>query len=282
MSMNQQTVIDVTERDFQVEVLDRSHEVPVVVDFWAPWCGPCRVLGPVLERLAAEHAGEFQLVKLNTDENPQLSTEFRIRSIPAVKAFRDGKLVDEFVGALPEAQIKAWLARLLPSEADRLTNEGLELATDGYANAAEDRFRQALALDVNHPKAIAALGRMLFERGETDEARTLLRRMPGDAEIGRLIAEIELKSSGGSDLDRLQGEAETNPRDPGAQYALGAALAAAGDHTRALETLLTSVRLDKRFDDDVARKAMLRIFQLLGDGDPLTIEYRRRLSSVLF
>jgi putative thioredoxin len=282
MSTESPSVLDVSEQDFQQEVLDRSRTIPVVVDFWAPWCGPCRTLGPILERLAGQHAGEFQLVKLNTDENPRLAAQFRIQGIPAVKAFRDGRVVDEFVGALPEQQVKAWLAGILPTAADRLAKEGSELAGAGYANAAEDRFRQALAIDVNHPAAIAGLARILVARGETEEAKQLLRRMPADPEIAKLLAQLELQANGAADIDALRTQAEANPKDPAAAYELGAALAAAGDHGAALEALLASVRLDRHFEEDAARKAMLHIFQLLGDDHPLTGEYRRRLSSVLF
>lgn len=283
MSTNADTVLNVTERDFQRNVLDRSNELPVVVDFWAPWCGPCRQLGPVLERLAGDHQGEFQLVKLNTDENPNISAQFRIRSIPAVMAFKDGKVIDEFIGALPETQVKAWLARILPTPADRLVVEGAELLGQGYANAGEDRFRQALALDPNHPKAIASLARLLIDRDGNDEARGFLRRMPGDPDVARLLAELDLKAKAGeSDLAALRQAAESAPRDAGAHLALGAALAASGAHAGALEALLNSVRIDKRYEDDAARKAMLQVFQLLGDENPLTAEYRRKLASLLF
>jgi putative thioredoxin len=264
-------------------VLRRSHEVPVVVDFWAPWCGPCRQLGPVLERLAGEANGEWELVKLNTDQNPRTATQYRIQSIPAVKAFRDGKMVSEFIGALPEPQVRAFLAKLVPSEAARLALEGAELESSGYLATAEDRYREALAKDANHAKALVGLARVLAERDADDEALSLLGRIPGDAEGQALRAKIGLKQAGGAtDLASLEARIVADPKDAAARYELGRALAAQGDYERALQELLEVVRLDRSLDDDGARKAMLDIFSLLGDADERTQRYRRQLGMLLF
>ncbi|HEU4429486.1 MAG TPA: thioredoxin, partial [Myxococcota bacterium] len=164
------SVIDVTDESFERDVLERSKQVPVVVDFWAPWCGPCRTLGPILERAAHESAGAFVLAKINVDENPQIAAAAGARSIPLVIAFRDGQARSSFVGAQPESEVKRFLAAILPTQADQLAKEGGELLLAGHENAAEERFRAALAADARHPAALVGLARVLGERGATDEA----------------------------------------------------------------------------------------------------------------
>ncbi len=282
MNENTVRVLDVNEASFPQEVLQRSFEVPVVVDFWAPWCGPCRTLGPILERLAERADGEFRLVKLNTDENPSLAARFGIRGIPAVKAFRDGRVVDEFVGALPEAQVRAWLDRIRPSEADRLAKEGLALVKAGYLASAEDRFREALTAIPDHLLGTLALARLLTDRGDFEEAKKLLRRIPGDPEAARMLSELNLKAGEGADVEAARRQVAEAPDDPGAHFELGHALAAREEYEEALEALIASVRLDKHLQDDAARKTALEIFKLLGDQHPLTVAYRRRLSNLLF
>jgi putative thioredoxin len=276
-------VRDISDADFETAVIRRSHEVPVVVDFWAEWCGPCRQLGPVLERLAVEAGGAWDLVKVNVDQNPRTATQYRVQSIPAVKGFRDGAMVAEFLGAVPEAQVRSFLAKLLPSEADRLASEGAELEASGYAATAEDRYRDALALDANHAKAIVGLARVLAGRDATDEAISLLNRRPADPEVQKVRAEINLKQAGdGVELAGLRSRVQADPKDAAAQYDLGRALAAAGEYEPALEHLLETVKLDRSLDNDGARKAMLDIFALLGDDDERTQQYRRMLGTVLF
>jgi putative thioredoxin len=276
-------VRDVDDAEFDAAVIRRSHQVPVVVDFWAPWCGPCRQLGPILERLAAEAGGEWELVKVNIDNNPRVATQFRVQSIPAVKGFRDGAMVAEFLGAVPEAQVRSFLARVVPSEADRLAREGAEMEASGYMATAEDRFRDALAKEPNHVRAIVGLARVLAERNQTDEARALLDRVPGDPEAQKLRAHLSLAAAdGGGDVAALEQRVAESPKDAAAHYELGRALAAHGDYERALDHLLETVRLDRSLDDDGARKAMLDIFALLGDADDRTQRYRRLLQSVLF
>jgi putative thioredoxin len=276
-------VRDVDDAEFDAAVIRRSHQVPVVVDFWAPWCGPCRQLGPILERLAAEAGGAWELVKVNIDNNPRIASQFRVQSIPAVKGFRDGQMVAEFLGAVPEAQVRTFLTRVVPSEADRLAREGAEMESGGYMATAEDRYRDALAKDPNHVRAIVGLARVLAERKQLDEARSLLDRVPRDPEAQRLRAHLSLASAdGGADVVALEQRIAADPQDATAHYALGRALAARGDYEPALDHLLDTVRLDRSLDDDGARKAMLDIFALLGDADDRTRRYRGLLQAVLF
>ncbi len=276
-------VRDVRDADFETAVIERSRQVPVVVDFWAPWCGPCRQLGPVLERLAAGAEGAWELVKVNTDENPRTAAQYRIQGIPAVKGFRDGKMVAEFTGALPEPQVRAFLTRLLPNQADLLVREGADLEQSGYLATAEDRYRDALAKDANHAAAVLSLARLLLAREATAEALALLDRRPGDPEAQKLRAELALnQATTGVDIATLESRLAADADDAAAHYHLGRALAARGDYEPALEHLLATVRLDRKLDDDGARKAMLDIFALLGDADERTQRYRRMLGALLF
>ena len=264
-------------------MIRRSYDVPVVVDFWAPWCCTCRQLGPLLERLAAAASGAWELVKVTVDDNPRTAGQYRVQGIPAVKGFRDGRMVAEFTGAVPEPQVRAFLSRLLPSEADLLARAGVELEASGYLATAEDRYREALVKDPNHPRAVVGLARLLADRGETDEALAVLDRRPGDADAQALRAQIGLRrAADGADVAGLEARIATDPKDAAAHYDLGRALAARGEYETALEHLLAAVRLDRTLDDDGARKAMLDIFALLGDGDERTQRYRQMLSMVLF
>ncbi len=276
-------VLEVSDADFATEVLERSKTVPVVVDFWAPWCGPCRVLGPVIEKVAAEHAGEVVLAKLNTDENPRVATQYRIQGIPAVKAFRNGQMVSEFTGAVPEPQVRAFFEKLVPSAAERAAREAEDLIRSGDTDAAEQRYNEILAKQPSNPDAIIGLVGMLMERGETERAEELLERVPTDRRAKVLKHRIFLdnfatKHSG----ENLSVEASVNPRDPRARYRWGVMLAAGAQYQDALDELLESVRLDKTFAEGAARKAVLAVFDILGLDAPLTREYQRRLSQLLF
>jgi putative thioredoxin len=276
-------VRDVDEREFEQAVIERSRQVPVVVDFWAPWCGPCRLLGPILESLVGTYGGRIELAKLNTDENPSISAKYRIEGIPAVKAFRDGKMVSEFTGALPEAQVRAFLQRLLPSKADELAEAAVRQAYSGDLSGAEATYRQALESESGNRSAVLGLVRLLLAREAEDEALALLGRLPGDPEAVKLRAELGLKRAGSEVNDsELRDRLAADSKDVDAHYQLGMALAARGQYEEALEQLLDVVRLDRAYQEDAGRKAMLDIFALLGDDNPLTQSYRRQLGSVLF
>lgn len=274
--------IDVTDATFATAVLEASKTRPVVVDFWAPWCGPCRVLGPIIERVAAEYGDDVVLAKLNTDENPRTATQYRIQGIPAVKAFKDGKVLTEFTGALPEAQVRAFFKRLAPSPAEKAAKAAAETASTDPA-AAEAGFRAALKDAPNNIDAIVGLAKLLVARGETTEAEALLERAPGDRRAKALKHRLfldEFATRHGT--EDLQGEAARNPKDAKARYRWGVMLAAREQYTSALEELLESVRLDRAMGEGAARKAALAVFDILGLESELTREYQRRLSGLLF
>jgi putative thioredoxin len=277
-----QWVIDVGDRDFETAVLERSKAVPVVVDFWAPWCGPCRTLGPLLERLADEHAGAFILAKVNVDEAPAVAQAFGIQSIPAVKAFRDGVVVGEFVGAQLEPTVRKLLELALPTAADRLVADAAELPPAD----AEARLREALELEPRHAGALLALARALAARGETAAALKLLDLVsppsPLLADAERLAAELRTRGNGAGDERALRARIEADPDDLRARLELGRTLAALGRHEEALGELLGVVQRDRSFADDAARKAMVDLFAVLGSDHPLTDRFRGELAKALF
>jgi putative thioredoxin len=275
-------VLDVTDASFATDVLEASKTRPVVVDFWAPWCGPCRVLGPVIERVAAEHGDDVRLVKLNTDENPRTAAQFRIQGIPAVKAFRDGKVVAEFTGAVPEQQVRAFFQRIVPSQAERAAREAERIAMQGDTGAAERQFRAVLQQSPGNVDAVVGLAQILLSRGDRDEASELLERAPTDrrAKVLKHRAFLDGFAERHAAED-LRGDVQRNPADPRAQYRWGVMLAAGAQWEAALEALLESVRLDRKFADGAARKAALAVFDILGLDSPVTREYQRRLSMLL-
>jgi putative thioredoxin len=275
-------VVDVGDADFETAVIDRSHATPVVVDFWAPWCGPCRALGPLLERLAQEHAGAFVLAKVNVDEAPGVAQAFGIQGIPAVKAFRDGMLMAEFVGAQPEPTVRKLLEVVLPNEIDRL----VAAATDQAPAEAEATLRAALECEPRHPKALLALARLVAGRGDVAEALRLLDLVappsPLVAEAERFAAELRTRGDGAGDESALRARIAADPGDLEARLALGRTLAALGRHEDALGELLAVVQREPRFDDDAARKAMVDLFAVLGSDHPLTERFRGELAKALF
>ena len=276
--------IDATDRDFEAQVIERSKHVPVVVDFWAPWCGPCRVLGPLLERLADEHAGAFVLAKVNIDENPGLASAFRVESIPMVVGVRDGGLAAHFVGALPETGVRDFLAQLLPSAGERLAADGAALLAAGKTADAEAAFRQALELDPRADGALVGLATILSAQGDESDALALLERVAGPKrqEADRLAAAIRIRQAGVADEAGLRAKLDANPLDLDVRFTLGQVLAAAGRHDEALEQYLAIVKRDRAFRDDGARKAMIDVFDLLGPGSELVDRYRSELAKVLF
>lgn len=279
-----QAVIEVNEQSFEREVIARSRQAPVVVDFWAPWCGPCRTLGPMLEKLAREANGSWVLAKVNVDENPRLAQAFRVQGIPAVKAVRDGQLVDEFTGALPESQVRAWLKRVAPAEGDQLVAAAAAIeATDPEGAAA--RYRLALGSDPTNTTALFNLGRLLLLRGDPEGA-ALLREVPAGTPLyPRAQALIGLEEfyaeAAGADATTLNERILSQPGDMAARYQLAALAAQQGRYAAAMDQLLTIVQRDRSFRDDAARKTLLALFEAVGD-DALVTEYRRKLANTLF
>ena len=250
-------ISDVNEQDFQQKVVERSKQVPVVVDFWAEWCGPCRTLGPALEDAVRKRDGQIELVKLDTDANPRISQSFGIQSIPAVKAFKDGEVIEEFIGAIPPPAIEEFLNRIVPSEADRLAEQG-----------DEESLRKALDLDPRNAPAAIALGRILLSRGETDQAAELLKPFPHDFVADGLAARAELESAqNGAEPDKLQSAfaAWDEGKPDEALEKLQEVLAAEQDGAR----------------KDLLRRVMVAIFTELGADHPLAREHRRRLAAQL-
>ena len=276
-------VLDTSDATFASDVIERSRELPVVVDFWAPWCGPCRVLGPTLEAIAEERAGEVQLVKINVDENPGVASSYQVQGIPAVKAFRNGEVVSEFVGALPEPQVRGFFDSLVPSAADLAVTAAVQAVQAGHSGAARLHLEQALQQDPGHQQASVSLAAIVLAEGETDRARELAARFPGDPVAVRVLAQLAFRDEAGEEpREALEARLEADPEDAEAHYRLGCLLAADGEWRDALEHLLATVRLDRGVADDGGRLRMLDAFVLLGDGHELTRGYRQRLTNVIF
>jgi putative thioredoxin len=256
-------VVEVTDQDFLQTVVEESKRRPVVVDLWATWCAPCRTLGPILEKVAEERGGEFLLAKLDVDANPYTAGQFGVQSIPTVVAFKDGKPVDGFVGAIPEPMVKEFIDKILPTEADHEAQEALEEELQGDLDDAEAKYREALEADPGNRTARLGLGRVLAETGRDAEARELLMPLLPDPEAERVLAMLEVRSW-------------ASTSEPGT-LASAKRLAAQGKHKEALDGMLGALR-----DDPDARQAMLDVFAVLGEDDPLVAEYRRKLANALF
>jgi putative thioredoxin len=274
-------VKDVDTANFPQDVLQRSREVPVIVDFWAAWCQPCQILGPILEKVASDAGGAFDLVKVDVDSNQELAAQYGVQGIPMVIAFRDGKIADTFTGALPEPAVRQWVEGILPTELDLMVDQARTalLADDNVA--AEHILRQVLDQQSDHSEAGASLASMLIDRGETDEAMIVLGRLTPDTEVDRLQSAARLKASSGHDLSELESRLAADESDEDARIDLAMALAAQSEFEPALDHLLVVVR-SKGPRKEEARLAIVDIFGVLGNEHPLTQTYRRQLAAALF
>ncbi|MCO5166285.1 MAG: tetratricopeptide repeat protein [Planctomycetes bacterium] len=277
-------VTDVDDAAFEREVVERSRQVPVVVDFWAQWCGPCRVLGPLLEGLARERAGAFVLAKVDIDRSPGLAARFEVRSVPAVTAFRDGRPTESFVGARPLPELRRWLDRVAPDEVERQALEAQALAATDPAGA-EAALRRVLEARPRHERAAVTLARLALARGQEDEARDLLRRVaPGveaREEVERLEAALALRALGRT-CEEPAGDGAPPASPAEASYREGCRLAAEGRYEDALAALLEAARRDKKLGAGKAREAMVQVFYALGARDPLSDRYRSELARTIY
>jgi putative thioredoxin len=287
---------DGTDRTFMADVIEASKTVPVVVDFWAPWCGPCKQLGPVIEKVVKAARGAVKLVKINTDENPSVAGQLRVQSIPAVYAFFQGRPVDAFVGAQPESQIKQWIDRLVqmagsPPGADDLEAalaEARQILEAGDPETASEIYRQILEVEPANPVAFAGLARCLMAANRVDDAKAFLDQAPKEiaahAEIVSVRASLDLlgQTAQVGAVGELAQRLARDPDDHEARFDLAMAHFAAGRREAAVDELLDLVKRDRDWNEQAARKQLVKLFEAFGPTDKLTIQARRRLSSLLF
>ena len=276
---------EANDQNFEQAVLQKSFEVPVLVDFWAPWCAPCREIGPILEKLADEGKGRFVLAKVNMDENPNLAFDLQIRSIPAVKLIVEGTIKDEFLGALPEPDLREFLDRNLPTEEDRGAKAGLDIHQTGDTIAAEAVFRETLKQDPANAKARVGLGRILVDSGKWAEAKSLIEDLDEDDDVRRDLANLRggilLYENAGVEQDLLEA-LQRDPNDLTARFALYCRYAIERKFQEALEGFLGNVKTDRKFMDDAGRRGMIAVLDMLPEGSDLDSTYRNKLSSFLF
>jgi putative thioredoxin len=290
------TIKDGTDRSFMQDVVEASRAVPVVVDFWAPWCGPCKQLGPAIEKVVTAARGAVKLVKINIDENPAIAGQLRVQSIPAVYAFFQGRPVDAFVGALPESQIKQWVDRLVQMAGGPPGAEDIEAALaeaksmldDGDAQTAAEIYSQVLEIDPANGPAFAGMVRCLIAAGRLDDAKAMLADAPKDVaghpDVVSVKASIELmgQTQAAGPVPELMERLARNPDDHQTRHDLAMALFAADKREAAVDELLELIRRDREWNEQAGRKQLLKLFEAFGPTDKLTVQARRRLSSILF
>jgi putative thioredoxin len=286
------TVKEGSDQGFLADVIEPSRETPVIVDFWAPWCGPCKQLAPALEKAVRAAGGKVRLVKINIDEHPGVAGQLGVRSIPAVFAFDRGRPVDGFTGSIPESQIKLFVDRLSGAGAAEdiealLADAAESLALNDYGGAAQ-AYAAALQLDAQNVKAIAGLARVSLATGETDQARRLIESVDeehaNNAELAGVRAALDLADSAAEtgDAAQLAKTVSDNPRDFQARYDFAGALAARGDLAGAVDQLLAIIEMSRDWNEDAARKQLIKIFDAAGAASEVAKHGRRRLSALLF
>jgi putative thioredoxin len=277
--MRSEFIVNVSEDDFELEVINYSQNAPVVVDFWATWCVPCKVLSPILEKIANEAQGTFRLAKVDVDENPKLATRFNIRNIPTVKAFNDGQIISEFSGALPEPRMREFIRNLTPSPSELSIEKGKTMLKLHQWVSAEDAFRSLLETAPSNPAGLLGLAKSLLGQGYGNEASLILRDFPASHEYN--TAELLRPLAEGLVLYEKGAIAESE--DPlAAAYRNSIRLAARGNLLAALDGLLDILRQNKRFHAGGARKIILGLLEIWGDEDPQTRQYRTELALILF
>lgn len=278
---------DVDASNFQEIVLEGSRHTPVVMDFWAEWCGPCRTLKPILEKLAEEYQGKFILAKINADHNQDLAAQFGVRGIPSVKAVYNGEMLDEFSGAIPEAQVRAFLERIIPSPAEELRAQAGAARAEGDSAKALQLLAEASRLDAANEQVRLDAADILLELDQLDEAKRLMDSLSPNARMDeraqRISARLSFALGGqqGGDEAGLREKIAADPKDMESRMRLANLLVAAGRYPEGLDELLEMVRIDRYWDDDAPRKTMLAVFSMLGGQGELVATYRRKLASAL-
>lgn len=291
---------DSSDRNFMADVIEASRSVPVIVDFWAPWCGPCKQLGPILEKTVLAAKGKVRLVKIDTDKDPMIASQLRVQSIPAVYAFFQGRPVDGFMGALPESQVKAFVEKLVKlagaaggGEGDILAEvlaQAKEALEAGDIQTASEIYSEILQADPENINAAAYAGlvRCLIAADDLDRAKQMLDQVPEsiakDKEIAAVRSALDVaeQAANAGPIPELTEKVTANPDDHQARFDLALALFAAGKREAAVDELLELVRRDRTWNEDAARKQLVKFFEAFGPTDPLTVQSRRRLSSILF
>lgn len=274
------------------EVIQASRETPIVVDFWAPWCEPCKTLGPVLEQAVTATNGKVRMVKIDVDKNPMVASQLRVQSIPAVFAFSDGQPVDAFMGAVTPGEVNEFVARLAKGAGADALQEALDAAEamleEGAVTDAAQTFAAVLGEDPENPRAMGGLIRATLAANDIDRAKEMLEQVPAaiaeDPAIAAARAAIELaeQAQDAGETDVLRAAIDANPDDHQSRFDLSVALAAAGNHEAAIQELLELFRRDREWNDGAAREQLMKLFDTLGPKDPLGLKGRRRLSSMIF